>query len=240
MSLTKDDFTSNEFLSPPYLNLEDETIEIVGYIMKTSNNSSSTQGKQYHKVVVSNGVGKEIQVIAWEKLTNKISALQMGQICLIGPLKAIKANPRYNSGNVDFQLLIKENTIVQTFGYHHNEGSNADELEEVSIPEAYSLLDKIIKVQGIIRTLPREHKNRGYDCVIGAITDCDYKLEFKLSFGKLTLPLKMGQSVIMKGTMAKVTHGPPNLMIREEMDIEILETPIVSFVDIMKGFRSKK
>ncbi|CAB0038650.1 unnamed protein product [Trichogramma brassicae] len=54
--------------------------EIVGYVIETSKTNLPAQCKKYHKAVISNGSGKEIQVIAWENYTNKISSLQIGQI----------------------------------------------------------------------------------------------------------------------------------------------------------------
>ncbi|KAL7290846.1 hypothetical protein TKK_0015580 [Trichogramma kaykai] len=116
----------NDILPPEYLNSLNPP-SLPPYTLKlrlncvTVNNSWRCKGLPYHKVVISNASGKEIQLIAWNNYTDKISTLEIGQICRIGPLKAVKVHPTYNDGNVDFQLQVKENTVVQSFGYYEND-----------------------------------------------------------------------------------------------------------------------
>uniref|UniRef100_A0ABD2WBL0 ATP-dependent DNA helicase n=2 Tax=Trichogramma kaykai TaxID=54128 RepID=A0ABD2WBL0_9HYME len=113
----------NDILPPEYLNslnppsLPPYTLKmIVGYVIQTVNNSWRCKGLPYHKVVISNASGKEIQLIAWNNYTDKISTLEIGQNGMIMQLHNFKikaVNPAFNSTGNEYQIEVDERTFIR-------------------------------------------------------------------------------------------------------------------------------
>lgn len=67
------------------------------------------------------------------------------QITIIGRLQvhALKF-PKYNRGNVDFELLVNDQTSVETFGSYELKQTSDDVVQEMSITETYEAIGSTI------------------------------------------------------------------------------------------------
>lgn len=67
------------------------------------------------------------------------------QIIIITNLQVHQVNQKYNKGNVKFELLVKENTEVQTHGsYKLDTRSSYGIVQEMTITEAYEAINQCI------------------------------------------------------------------------------------------------
>ncbi|XP_043287938.1 uncharacterized protein [Venturia canescens] len=148
-------FSSNEAIDA--INVFDSTVEVIGFIdaCESPKTVGSTKKYKIMKFVINNGAGRRIQCLAWEDNVKKVvDVIGINKIIHLDRVAAKKIEPKYNLGNVDFELSIRQSTeIIEKGWYKTNEGGQdeavAVETEWKNIAE---MEGKKIKIQGWIKS----------------------------------------------------------------------------------------
>lgn len=170
-------------------------------------------------------------------------------------------NKGYNSGNVDFELLIKENSTVDVYDKFEDD-QEATNAEVTTIPDALmkvgSMMSKFacfwcfemnnlqliifqsfVEINAMVKTVPAVFKNKDHNLTIGSITDGFYQLEIKLNYDCGTLKVQKGSSVEVTGFLEQFPPGPPVLRIDCKEQFRVLNKARLPFLDLIKGFKTK-
>lgn len=110
--------------------------------------NSSMEGakNRFKKIVVNNGDGRRVQVIAWGQLTTKLNDIDKdGTVVHITSVVAsAPKDAKFNSGNVAYELLIKSNSRVNILGMFQDDGIPELAINRIKLAEIGKFLDKTI------------------------------------------------------------------------------------------------
>lgn len=98
----------------------------------------------------------------------------------------------------------------------------------------------ISELQAAIRTEFATYKSQDFECVVGSITDCYYRLEVKTLFPleKISPKLQQGFTVEATGKLEVSKEGLVILKIEKPDNLVFIEKERISFLDILQGYRN--
>ncbi|XP_026828252.1 uncharacterized protein LOC113562612, partial [Ooceraea biroi] len=175
-------FTSNDILDN--IQIYDSTVEVIGYIdgLDSPRIVGSNQQYKIFKFYLNNGSGRRIQIVVWnDDIENILPYIIPNKIIHLDGVQArIPKISNFINGNVQYDLLIRSNTVISNLGdYEPNQILSTP--IRIKINEILNVSGNII-VEGYIKSNFGEvHDNKlnkliGY----GSITDGTYKLEIHI------------------------------------------------------------
>ena len=171
----------------------------------------------------------------------------------------------YNNGNVNFELIVKDNTKFEVYGTISKKltlppedctiaesytkiGRKLGNMKQILTPYLLYFLHfhdisnnrfyKISVIEAVMKNKLKLFKNQEIEYWVGAITDCSNKLEIKCNLNCAQLQIEKGILVKVTGTMERYPPGPPMLKIEELEDIKKVDNDRIEFKDIYAGFRN--
>ncbi|XP_036138393.1 uncharacterized protein LOC105832794 [Monomorium pharaonis] len=220
----------------------DSTVEVIGIMedieLPRSVGSTPTRRHDLLKFYLNNKKGKRIPVLAWNynisrELLKKIRKNTI--VHLDGVQVTIPELPTYNDGNVPYQLIIRENTVVTNLSDYKSISVKLNEVLDTSGP---IVLEGYVKSNFMEREYPNDECNT-FGC--GSITDGTYKLEIHIkNFSRtdyLELGIGKGDKISVIGTIKRdnyFIHNPIYLDVKDIRSIRKLQGHM-PFSEMLKG-----
>ncbi|XP_043462896.1 uncharacterized protein LOC122498949 isoform X2 [Leptopilina heterotoma] len=196
-------FTSSTLLES--IEHDDKLVEIVAYIdeieeIRTFGGEKSKEAKRRWRIYVHNNDGKRIQVTFWNKEIEKWNSLiQLGyKIHIDGAYSKYVENSSWNLGNLPYELVIQNNTIIHCQPMNDNITTDPMVLKFEELSNASGC----ITTKGYIKTAFQKvtsTKDNYQSYWYGSITDGTYKLDVKVLDCDNLLAYKKGSPVSVKG-----------------------------------------
>lgn len=116
---SSDLFTPNDVLDSIKMN---EPVKVIGFIDKMDPPRIVGDQQQYNvfQFSLNNDNGKRVQVISWnDEIKRVLPHVKLNHIIQLDNIQARPPkNPSYNNGNVNYELVIRPNTIIKNMGIH--------------------------------------------------------------------------------------------------------------------------
>ncbi|XP_012537935.2 uncharacterized protein LOC105837589 isoform X3 [Monomorium pharaonis] len=210
------------------IRLFDTTVEVIGYVVDIQPIKGSDQYFQFY--LLNNGINrKRIPVFAYND--NIIDNLREYSIVHLDGVR-VSRRYKYNKGNVPYDLIISENTVITILGEYK---SIPIKMNEARNAPGRITLEAYVKSNFTERKDPNDNLNKfGY----GSVTDGKYKLEIRINDFSLTdylaLDINKGDKIRVTGIMAE----DGNLIYLEIGNITCIQKleGYMSFSALLKGY----
>ncbi|XP_012537937.2 uncharacterized protein LOC105837589 isoform X1 [Monomorium pharaonis] len=204
----------------------DLTAEVIGYVVNIEQPSKGSDQQIFKFYLLNNGKEKKrVQVIAQgNNITDNLRNIKKYSIVHLDGVEVTTG--WYNNGNVRYQLMINENTVVTILGEYEYILDKLSEIRNAPVAGRI-MLEAYVKSNFMERKNPNDNSNK-FGC--GSVTDGTYKLEIHIKDFSLTDYLALG---INKGDKIRVTGTK-----QEDKKLIHLQVENITCIQKLEGYMS--
>lgn len=185
----------------------DKMGKIIGYVVRFEQRSIASNGHPVAKIVVDNGEGTQVQLVAWgdPNLNRMMKFSDVDNVVKVTGCTVIDltGKKKFNKGNVDLELRFGQHSRIEKLGEYESKSS----ILEIPTMQDWSRLSRFsgkIQIEGFILIPFRLLKSLEKSYGIGSIINLEKK--FKIEIRILNFEeheFSYGQKVQVKGVIHK-------------------------------------